>query len=152
MPKRLVIDDVRVPMFPAKIARTAIEALEMIKAESWDEVWLDHDADFVSGQDYSWTTARVRDLCKKGQAPDVGLFVMHSANTQGRKWMREHLMLWYPIVQVEEYPEKGLLLSGEGKVWDVSTDRGVHRNLSGKGDDELWEELRTWVQERSSNA
>jgi len=128
--KRLVVDDIREPRFSAVVARTATEALDMIRKESWDEVWLDHDADFVPGQDYSWTTARIKDLCKRRMAPDVGLFVMHSANTHGRMIMRGHLREHYPVVDIEDYSlDRSLSLWGADRVWDVSVEKGVHHVL-----------------------
>jgi len=124
--KRLVVDDIRIPEFPATIARTAHEALDMIVAEHWDEVWLDHDADFVQGPDYSWTTKQIRDLGYKDQKPSVGLFVLHSANMHGRQEMRTHLQRWYKVIDIEQYPDTSLFISGADRVWDVSVRDGVH--------------------------
>lgn len=124
--KRLVVDDDRDPNFQAIVARPAQEALAAIISEPWDEVWLDHDNDLAPGHDYSWVTARIRDMCMRGTFPDVGLFVLHSANRYGRRNQRNHLGRWFRCIDVESYPEKGLRLEGV-KTISVSTDKGVER-------------------------
>jgi hypothetical protein len=114
-----VIDDVRVPNFKARVCRSAIEALELIRTEHWDEVWLDHDMDMAPSKtpDVSWMTVRLEeDAYKLGRNHDVDMFVLHSANSTGRRKMRGHLDRNYLVIECEDYPDKGLSLTGGGVV------------------------------------
>jgi hypothetical protein len=127
MTRRLVVDDVRDALnFQAHTVRLPEEALKLIREQHWDEVWLDHDSDFVSKLPYSWVTARLANDALEGRKADVGMFVLHSANTTGRKWMRKHLERYFKVIEVEEYPgDTDLIVSGHGMVVDASTHRGM---------------------------
>lgn len=127
--KRLVIDDIRVPNFPATVVRHVFEALKLIETESWDEVWLDHDMDLTKSPDVTWLTNTLEARAyTDGTIYPVGLFVLHSANTVGRKNMRAGLEKFYDVMDVEFYPDKSLALSGEHIVVDVSSEKGVQWN------------------------
>jgi hypothetical protein len=119
MTKRLVIDDVRTPSFDAVVSRSSIEALELIRTEHWDEVWLDHDMDQapVRTPDVTWLTARLeKDLVEFGRTYDVDMFVLHSANSGGRFRMRRHLDSHYLVIELEDYPDKSLAVTGGGVI------------------------------------
>lgn len=124
--KRLVIDDDRVPEFDAVVVRDPVEALAAIVEQPWDEVWMDVDNDYQRGMHYTWVTAKVRDLCRRKRAPDVGLWVLHSANPGGRETMKKHLRPWYPVVDIEDYDDQTVRLRGVNVV-SVSAARGVER-------------------------
>jgi hypothetical protein len=117
--KRLVLDDVRTPSFEARVCRSSIEALELIRTEHWDEVWLDHDMDMAPRRtpDVTWLTARLeKDAYELGLTYDTDMFVLHSANAVGRRKMRGHLDLDYLVIEMEDYPDKGLELTGGGVI------------------------------------
>jgi len=123
--RRLVIDDVRSPSFDAVVCRSAYEALELIRTQQWDEVWLDHDMDFVTGPDVSWTTNRLEEDAETlGRIHPVGKFILHSANSIGRRKMRAALEPHYEVIEMEEYPDKTLRLFG-GQVVEMRTN-GEH--------------------------
>jgi hypothetical protein len=124
--KRLVVDDVRVPSFKATVVRSSVEALELLRTEHWDEVWLDHDMDLApeTTPDVSWLTRQLElDAVELGTFANVDMFVLHSANSSGRKKMRGHLDQFYLVLEMEDYPDKGLSLTGGGVV-EMFTDKG----------------------------
>lgn len=123
--KRLVVDDVRNPNFEARVERFAKKALHLIRTEPWDEVWLDHDADFVASPDYTYITNSLYNDALLGKTYDVGLFVLHSANTGGRERMMRVLERHYRVVDIEKYRDKTLRLASQTMVVDVSTRHGV---------------------------
>jgi hypothetical protein len=113
-----VIDDVRTPNFEAEVCRSSIDALRLIRNEKWDEVWLDHDMDMAPYRtpDVTWLTALLADDAAVGITHDVGMFVLHSANTTGRRRMRRHLDRDYLVLEMEDYPDKTLALTGGGVI------------------------------------
>jgi hypothetical protein len=88
---------------------------------------MDVDNDFQSGPQYTWVTDQVKKLCLAKRAPEVGIWILHSANTWGRNKMRRDLGPWYPMMDIEKYDELGFRLSGVDKVVDVSVANGVER-------------------------
>jgi hypothetical protein len=107
----LVVDDVRVMTFEATYARTISEAEALIESQPWDEVWLDHDLDFNfdtqeeamsawQSMDTSTTRPVVRWLERRaaeGRPLDVSMFIVHTANPVGKKWIASALLPWYNV-------------------------------------------------------
>lgn len=117
----LVVDDVRTMKFDATYARTLKEAASLLFSQPWDEVWLDHDLDFSLADREQYLrheytirplVARVEKLAHEGTVLPVGMFILHTSNPVGRRWVAAALLPWYtvgvtsaePWLRYERYP------------------------------------------------
>ena len=99
---RLVIDDIRTFTIPVTAyARTVFEARDLLFGHPWDEVWLDYDMGLeVTEETTKPLVLEIERLAHEGVFFPVGVFVIHTANPDGRMAIRNALSPYYPIREV----------------------------------------------------
>ena len=93
----LFIDDERnIGGDDVQTARTSAEALQLLKSNSYDEIWFDHD---LGGDDTTIPVVEyLAELAFNG-APYSAKIVIHTANPVGRATIKRTLERWkYPCV------------------------------------------------------
>ncbi|MEP7091065.1 MAG: cyclic-phosphate processing receiver domain-containing protein [Nocardioidaceae bacterium] len=106
----LVVDDLRTfPRLGAEYARTSAEALvvldQLVGSEAvLDELWLDHDLGTGADGALDDIGPVVDWLCERaffGEAPRIGVVVVHTSNPVGARMIDAALQRWYPVRRVD---------------------------------------------------
>lgn len=107
----VLVDDLRsfVDGRAAKVARTSaagIEALQRLRTERLDELWLDHD---LGDDDTIWPVIELLERAAFEKHPfNIGVVYIHSANPAGAARMVQALDRWgYHVRAVPGSPDVG---------------------------------------------
>lgn len=109
--KALVIDDcrtMRIPYRDITHVRTNAEAIELLWAQEWDEVWFDYDLGGVYGKletEYASTVMPTVDAILAnivlGNPPIFTRAFIHTMNPVGRRTLQTALENYYSCVNVD---------------------------------------------------
>lgn len=107
MPDILVVDDLRTFGFAATYARTATQALSLLRTRGarYDEVWLDHD--LGEGGEIRVVVEFLERRAFRGRAIPIGRIFVQSDNPSGAAWAVAGLERYYDVRRVPTRSSQG---------------------------------------------